>query len=176
MRTVILAGLAVIGMAEWAVAQDDPKLRDLQQAAEKLVADIGPKIAAKAPASGKFRLAVFPVGDKTGKVTPQLGMAPQILQGAIQDVLRAQLGMSAPGKFSVLTPEGLRVSFETLALDPAGISFTDVAATKAILAKASIQVGIVASFDIDSSTARLAIRRHLEGVVEGCAGQRRSDC
>ena len=106
---------------------------DLQVAAERLAEEIGPKIAAQAPATGTYRLAVFPFGDADGKMTPDLGLNPQIIQAALEEQLRVHLAKAAPGKFSVLTRDGLQASFKTLSLDPAGISYNHLDTTKTIL-------------------------------------------
>jgi hypothetical protein len=122
-------------------------------------ADVAPAVAAQGAAAVReridqrfaanpnakpFRVAVFPFGDATGKITQQNHDNLFQAQGAYTQALGSELAKVAKGKFLILDKFAVSREFRDSGIDPASVSAENPELPVA-LEKLSIDVAILAS-------------------------------
>lgn len=139
-------GLLLLGITTPAFGQTQS---DVAELAKNLAPQVKIKLAAKFAGQQQVRVAVFPFGNNTGKITRDVYAPNKYLQGELIIALR-KVGL--PNGTFVLDKGGLAREFQTANVDPASINPGDPAATGSILQTIGVDVAVVGTIDIGSSS------------------------
>src|SRR5947209_7313891 len=118
LRSALLATL-LAPVPALAAPKFDPA-PDLKVAAKQIAEQAGAELVKHGPKEGgpRFRVAVFPFGNKDNRYPLALGDNGPILQAELVGELRAYLDTNAPGRFTVLLPSQLEQALKASAVDP----------------------------------------------------------
>lgn len=144
MKNTIFA-LLLLGVTASAFGQTQS---DVAELAKTLAPQIRTKLATKFAGQQQVRVAVFPFGNSSGKITRDVYAPNKYLQGELIISLR-KAGL--PNGTFVLDKGGLAREFQTANVDPVSINPGDPTATGSILQSIGVDVAVVGTIDIGSS-------------------------
>ncbi len=121
----------------------------------KIHARIKDRFAADAKAK-PFRVAVFPFGDATGKITLTNHETALYVQATLNYQLGRQLGGLAKGKFTLLDKFGLAREFADAGVDPASVSVRNPALAET-LAKVGIDAAVLGTINLEKSQVEAVV-------------------
>jgi hypothetical protein len=127
----------------------------VEETGGKIHARIKDRFAADAKAK-PFRVAVFPFGDTTGKITLSNHETATYVQATLNYQLGRQLGGLAKGRFTLLDKFGLAREFADAGVDPTSVSVRnpDVADT---LAKVGIDAAVLGTINLEKTRVEAVV-------------------
>jgi hypothetical protein len=125
------------------------------EAGAKIHARIKERLAADTSAKA-LRIAVFPFGDTTGKVSLENHETSLQVQGTLNYQLGRQLATLAKGKFALLDKFALSREFADAGVDPASISARNPDVSEA-LAKVGIDAAVLGTINFEKNRVEAAV-------------------
>jgi hypothetical protein len=95
-----------------------PKPKDLVQAVAQLVPQVSTLLNTYPPKTGKLKIGIFAFGNEEGKVTPEMGTLPVLIQGELENQIRIELSEKNPARFAVLEPNNSLSSLKRILIAP----------------------------------------------------------
>jgi hypothetical protein len=106
-----------------------------------------------------LRIAIFPFGDHTGKITTDNHDLSLAVQGTLNFLVGQELSARAKGKFTLLDKFGLAREFSDAGVDPAAVSAanTELGSTLARVGIDAAVLGVIRLDDIENSRVQASV-------------------